>query len=148
MLFLILARTSSGAELGPLPASDNAHIDAPKAIPFDLAALKKNWRERITAIRAKGMLPVIDIESSFNSTKLDLRRFAQAMDEAGIALIAYSHDANNTKWSDMAARVVSADPWRFIPTTNGGVHPAWTENPKEFLAETLKRERTGTGMKI
>jgi hypothetical protein len=60
------------------------------------------------------------------------------MDEAGIALIAYSHDANNTQWSDMAARVVSADPWRFIPTTNGGVHPAWTENPKEFLEETLK----------
>ena len=33
---------------------------------------------------------------------------------------------------------VSADPWRFIPTTNGGVYPAWTENPREFLAETLK----------
>jgi hypothetical protein len=27
MLFLVLAGTSSGAELGPLPASDNAHID-------------------------------------------------------------------------------------------------------------------------
>ena len=138
MLFLALAGTSCGAEFGPLPASDNAHINAPKAIPFDLPALKKNWRERIAAIKAKGMLPIIDIESSFNSNKLNLLRFAQAMDEAGIALIAYSHDANNTKWSDMAARVVSADPWRFIPTTNGGVYPAWTENPREFLAETLK----------
>ena len=115
LLFLVLAGTSSGAEFGPLPASDNAHIDAPKAIPFDIPALKKNWRERIAAIKAEGMLPVIDIESSFNSNNLNLRRFAQAMDKAGVALIAYSHDANNTKWSDMAARVVSADPWRFIP---------------------------------
>jgi hypothetical protein len=65
MLFLVLAGTSSGAELGPLPASGNAHIDAPKAIPFDLPALKKNWRERIAAIQAKGMLPVIDIELQF-----------------------------------------------------------------------------------
>lgn len=138
MLFLALAGTSSGSEIGPLPASDNAHIDAPKAIPFDLPALKKNWRERVAAIKAGGMLPVIDIESSFNSNKLNLRRFANSMDEAGIALIAYSHDANNTRWSDMAARVVGADPWRFIPATNGGVHPAWTENPKEFLAETIK----------
>jgi hypothetical protein len=138
----LLTGTASGAELGPLPASDNAHIDAPKAIPFDLTALKKNWRERIAAIKAKGMLPVIDIESSFNSNRLNLRRLAQAMDEMGVALIAYSHDANNTKWSDMAARVVSADPWRFIPTTNGGVHPAWTENPQAFLAETIKHAVT------
>ncbi len=138
ILFLVSAGTSSGAGLGPLPASDKAHLDAPKAIPFDLASLKKNWRERIAAIKASGVLPVIDIESSFNSNRLDLRRFARSMDEAGVALIAYSHDANDTKWSDMAARVVSVDPWRFIPTTNGGVHPAWTERPKEFLAETMK----------
>lgn len=74
MLFLFWAGSSSGAELGPLPASDNAHIDAPKAIPFDLPALKKNWRERIAAIQAKGMLPVIDIESSFNSTRTYLKK--------------------------------------------------------------------------
>ena len=87
-LFIALAGTSSGSEMGPLPAGDNAHIDAPKNVPFDLPALKKNWRERIAAIKVKGMLPVIDIESSFNSNKLNLRRFAHAMDEAGIALIA------------------------------------------------------------
>ncbi|MDA8125767.1 MAG: amidohydrolase family protein [Deltaproteobacteria bacterium] len=138
VLFFAAAGTSWGAELGPLPKSDEAHLDAPKAIPFDLPALKRNWRERIAAIKAQGTLPVIDIESSFNGNKLPLRQFAQAMDKAGIALIAFSHDAGNPKWADIAARVVSADPWRFIPTTNGGVHPAWTEAPKEFLAETFK----------
>jgi len=100
--------------------------------------LPKNWRERIAAIKANGTLAIIDIESSFNSNNLNLRRFAQTMDEVGIALIAYSHDSNNTKWSDMTAQIVSADPWRFIPATNGGGDPAWTKNPKEFLAETQK----------
>ena len=138
ILCLALTGTSTGAELGPLPASDQAHLDAPKAIPFNIPSLKKNWRERIATIKAKGQLPIIDIESSFNSNKLNLRQFAQAMDEAGVALIAYSHDSNNKNWSDMAARVVGVDPWRFIPTTNGGVHPAWTENPQEFLAQTMK----------
>ncbi|MCE5282811.1 MAG: hypothetical protein LLG93_11985, partial [Deltaproteobacteria bacterium] len=138
LLGLGLGGTASGAELGPLPASGNAHLEAPKAIPFDIPSLKKHWRERIEAIKAKGMLPVIDVESSFNSNKLNLRRFAQEMDEAGVALVAYSHDSNRPGWSDMAARVVGIDPWRFIPTTNGGVHPAWTENPRDFLADTMK----------
>lgn len=138
MLTIALTGTAIGAEIGPLPASGNAHLNAPKAIPFDIPALKKNWRERIAAIKAAGTLPVIDIESSFNANKLDIRRFAEAMDKAGVALVAFSHDAHNTNWSDMAARVVSADPWRFIPTTNGGVDPAWTKQPKEFLAETMK----------
>jgi len=138
LLGLGLGSTASGAELGPLPASGNAHLEAPKAIPFDIPSLKKHWRERIEAIKAKGMLPVIDAESSFNSNKLNLRRFAQEMDEVGVALVAYSHDSNRPGWSDMAARVVGIDPWRFIPTTNGGVHPAWTENPRDFMAETMK----------
>ena len=118
----LLPGTASGAELGPLPESDDAHINAPKAIPFDLAALKKNWRERIAAIKAKGMLPIIDIESSFNSKRLNLRRLAQAMDEMGVALIAFP-TMRTTLVGRIWPRVVSVDPWRFIPTTNGGVHP-------------------------
>ena len=42
ILFLALVGTSSGAGFGPLPASGNAYLDAPKAIPFDIVALKKN----------------------------------------------------------------------------------------------------------
>lgn len=133
-----LAGTSAGAELGPLPANNTAHIEAPVAVPFDLTVLRKNWRERIAAIKARGILPIIDVESSFNSQRLEIRSFAKAMDEAGVALIAYSHDANNKKWSDMAARIVSADPWRFIPVANGGVHPFWTQDPEGFLAEVMK----------
>jgi hypothetical protein len=99
-----------------MPASDKGHLDVPKAIPFDLSALKKNWRERIAAIKAEGVLPIIDVESRFNSNKLDLRGLAQGMDEAGVALIAFSHDASNAQWSDMAAREVFAcrAAWRLL----------------------------------
>lgn len=65
---------ASGADLGPLPADGTAHRNAPVVVPFDIAALKANWRKRIEAIKANGLLPIIDIESSFNSDRLNLRR--------------------------------------------------------------------------
>lgn len=137
LLLLSLIEPASGADPGPLPADGTAHRNAP-ASPFDIAALKTNWSERIEAIKATGTLPIIDIESSFNSEGLDIRQFAQSMDKAGIALVAYSHQDSDKNWSDATMRVVAVDPWRFIPVTNAGIHPAWTETPQEFLAATRK----------
>lgn len=105
-------------------------------LPFDIPALKTKWRARIAAVRAAGQLPIIDMESSFNTGKLDLDRLIEQMDENGVALIAYSHDAGRPEWSDGAARVVARAPDHFIPATNGGVHPAWTQSPETFLADT------------
>lgn len=136
LLLLSLAGLASGAELGQLPADGIAYRNAPVALPFDIAALKANWRKRIQAIKAKGILPIIDIESSFNTMKLDLRSLSRSMDDEGIALVAYSSNSDGRKWSDGAARVVSADPWRYMPTTNAGIYPAWTEAPLEFLEAT------------
>lgn len=137
-LLLTQAGVVAVADLGPLPADGTAHRIAPALVPFDITALKKNWRKRIEAVRAKGILPIIDIESSFNAERLNLPQLAQSMDEAGVALIAFSSDARGTNWSDAAAQVVSIDPWRFIPTTNGGNNPAWMQAPKGFLAQTKK----------
>ncbi len=138
LLLLSLAGLASGADLGPLPTDGTAHRNAPVALPFDIAALKTNWRKRIEAIKAKGVFPIIDIESSFNSDRLNIRQLAQSMDESGVALIAYSHDPRDKQWSDAAVQVVHVDPWRFIPTTNGGNYPAWTRAPEGFLAETKR----------
>lgn len=136
LLLLCLAGLASCADVGPLPADGTAHRNAPLALPFDIAALKANWRKRVEAIRATGVLPIIDIESSFNSGRLNIRRLAQSMDESGVALIAYSHDPVDKQWSDAAAQLVHVDPRRFIPTTNGGNEPAWTQAPDQFLSET------------
>ena len=128
---------AADAPLGPLPENNQGHLSAAVRIPFDLPALKANWRKRIEAIRASGTLPIIDIESSFNSKKLDLRSLAETMDESGLALIAYSETLHNKSWTDAAARIVASDPWRFIPAGDGG-NKVWSEAPEAFFAENRK----------
>lgn len=135
------------ADMGPVPAlSETTH--APKvSAPFDIGALKKNWRTRILAMRERGVMPLVDIESSYNPNKLDARDFARIMDEAGVALLAFSPQVSDKEvkegklWSDHARRLVSVDPWRYIPTTTAGIYPAWTEKPKEFLDEQIRRAK-------
>ena len=128
---------AADSPLGPLPEEGRAYLSAPLRVPFDLPALKANWRKRIEAIRAGGTLPIIDIESSFNSRKLDLRRLAETMDESGLALIAYSETPGSKAWTDAAARIVAADPWRFIPAGDGA-NEVWSKAPEVFLAESRK----------
>ncbi len=135
LIALILPAHLAAAE----PESGGAaRADAPPVPQFDVTALKANWRKRIEEIRSQGVLPIIDIESSFNY-RLNLGRLAKAMDEHGVALIAYSHDPGGMEWSDAAARAVQLDPRRFIPAGNGGNHPFWTRDPAGFLAATRKR---------
>jgi len=136
LLALGLPGCVAGVDSGPDAA---ARRDAPSAMPFDIANLKINWRERIEAIKTKGLLPIIDIESSFNN-RLNIRQLAQSMDEYGVALIAYSQDPDGQRWSDAAAQAVQLHPSRFIPTTNGGNQ--WTRDPVGFLAETKKHVLT------
>ena len=129
---------AADSPLGPLPEEGRAYLSAPLRVPFDLPALKANWRKRIEAIRAGGTLPIIDIESSFNSRKLDLRRLAETMDESGLALIAYSETPGSKAWTDAAARIVAADPWRFIPAGDGA-NEVWSKAPEVFLNQDESR---------
>jgi len=136
VLLLVLGLPGCAAVADPEP-DVAAGRDAPTGMPFDIANLKINWKKRIDAIKTKGLLPIIDIESSFNSS-LNIGRLAQSMDDYGVALIAYSHEPDGRRWSDATPRVVRLDPSRFIPTTEAGVHPFWTTDPAGFLAETKK----------
>jgi hypothetical protein len=107
--------------------------------PFDLVRTKDGYRERIAAIRKSGVLPIIDIESSYDPTKIDLSAFAKSMDRAGIAQMALSVDQpgnlvnSGASWSHHAFELMRAYPQYFIPTGNGGNHPAWTRNAERFL---------------
>jgi hypothetical protein len=136
------------ADFGPLPERSGISSAPMVSVPFDLDRYKLNWKKRIEAMKREGILPVIDIESSFDPSAVDAKRFAEQMDRNGFALVAFSPEvgANAFKkdgrvWSDAARRALSVDPWRYIPTTTGGIHPAWTERPEAFLEETIKRAR-------
>jgi predicted TIM-barrel fold metal-dependent hydrolase len=139
-LFVAAALLGITALPAPAPAASAANDIA--TAPFDIPALKTKWHARIDAVRATGALPIIDIESSFRTDKLDLERLVRQMDENGVALIAYSHENKHRGWSDAAAEVVAQAPDHFIPVTNGGVHPAWTKSPESFLEETEAHAET------
>ena len=144
---LLLSSLNSpvAAKMGPIPNIGKT-TKLPKIdVPFDLDALKTNWRNRIKTIKDSGRLPIIDIESSYNPKKLNANKFAKMMDKHGIALIAFSPQVGKKEfkkgklWSDHLRRLIGVDPWRFIPTTTAGIYPAWTEKPEDFLNKQIQR---------
>jgi hypothetical protein len=79
--FLLSPDCSAPAEMGPVPAFSET-TQAPKiSVPFDIDTLKKNWQSRILAMREKGVVPLVDIESSYSPNKLD----AQLLDRIRMA---------------------------------------------------------------
>jgi len=143
---LLLPAMSYAAEYSPLPDSVAIGKAAKASVPFDIDSLKSGWRERINAIKADGVLPIIDIESSFNPGSVDAQDYAKDMDNNGIALTAFSPQVGIKKfkkkgalWHEGARRAVGADPSRFIPVSTAGNYPAWTGKPDNFLDKTIEK---------
>jgi predicted TIM-barrel fold metal-dependent hydrolase len=115
----------------------------------DFSQLKAGYARRLKRILAAGELPYIDIESSCNSTKVDIHAVAQHMDRLNIGLMALSADigrkqfGKGVRFADLSNTLLAAYPDRFIPVGNGGQPPALTEAPDEFLnaQETAAREK-------
>ncbi|MGE4219231.1 MAG: amidohydrolase family protein [Alphaproteobacteria bacterium] len=129
--FLQLSGGAALAALAPFPA---------RALqPFDFARARPLYLDRIAAFRRDGVLPVLDIESSYNPVDIDLADFTRDMDRAGIAMMCLSADQpgklveQGRTWSDHALEAWETYPAYFIPTGNGGNHPAWTRNEAHFL---------------
>ena len=132
--------------ISPLPSASSLSSFEKTPIPFDIPSLKLVWKARIEAMRAGGILPLIDVESSFNPGKFDLVDYAKMMDDKGVALIAFSPQigdnayAKESKlWHDSPRTLMSADASRYVPTSTAGIYPAWTREPKAFLNETIKQ---------
>ena len=106
---------------------------------FDPETLRQGYRRRILALKAAGTLPIFDVESSYNPYRIDPPAFVQGMDANGIAVMALSVDMPGkeysavNRWSDHNLDLVRDYPDHFLPTGNGGNHPAWTGNPDQFL---------------
>jgi len=144
-IFIILFFSPTYAsEYSPLPESVRIGKHSKADVPFDLGHLKFLWKKRILAIVEDGKLPVIDIESSFNPGKVNAEDYAESMDDNGIALTAFSPQISKKKykkkgalWHDGARRAVAVDPTRFIPASTAGIYPAFSEEPEEFIDETI-----------
>jgi hypothetical protein len=105
----------------------------------DFQKLKAGYALRLHRILAAGELPYIDIESSCNSTRLDIDSFARDLDRLNIGLMALSADIGKgrfkrgVRFDDLSDRLIAAYPDRFIPVGNGGQAPALTQATDEFL---------------
>ncbi len=64
------------AETSPLPESVRIGKYPKANVPFDLDSLKTQWQRRISAIKKNGEIPIIDIESSFNTGKVNAKDYA------------------------------------------------------------------------
>jgi predicted TIM-barrel fold metal-dependent hydrolase len=101
--------------------------------------LKGGYSQRLKNILASGELPYIDIESSCNSTKLNIDSVAKSMDKLNIGLMALSADIGNgqfekgVRFDNLSERLLTSYSDRFIPVGNGGQGPAWKEATNEFL---------------
>ncbi|RZI45058.1 amidohydrolase [Herbaspirillum sp. HC18] len=106
----------------------------------EFAHLKAGYRERLKKILATGLLPYIDIESSCNSTQVDIKAVAESMDQFNIGLMALSADIGagqfkkGVRFDNLSERLLAQYPDRFIPVGDGGQPPALTEAPEEFLS--------------
>jgi hypothetical protein len=102
--------------------------------PFDFNKARGRYLDRIAAIRKDGVLPIIDVESSYNPLDINLGSFTRSMDRAGIALMCFSADQpgrlvkQGDTWSHHSLESYYQYPSHFIPTGNGGNHPAWTQS--------------------
>ncbi len=132
---LFSSASAIAAEYSPIPSVARMTDVAKAEVPFNLAELKTNWKKRIMAMRAAGIMPFIDIESNLGEN-LDIKRFARDMDQEGVALIAFSGIAMGRGWSDAARYAVAADPWRYIPAGDGGLPPDWKNDPLGFVQKT------------
>jgi len=111
--------------------------------------LKAGYAQRLKRILAAGELPYIDIESSCNSTKLDIDAIARSMDQLNIGLMALSADIGKgqfkkgVRYDNLSEQLLGSYPDRFIPVGNGGQAPALTEATDELLdgQETAAREK-------
>jgi predicted TIM-barrel fold metal-dependent hydrolase len=95
------------------------------------------------------------MESSFpNGEEHYIPGAIQAMDEAGLALIAFDGyqaprdgKTQGYRWGYAVHRLVNAHPDRFILATNGGTNPNWTNQksgqPTDFIDQLEKHVRGG-----
>lgn len=116
---------------------------------MDRPVLKNGYARRLKKILAAGELPYIDIESSCNSTRVDIDFMAKSMDHLNIGLMALSADIGTGQfkkgvlYDDLSERLIASYPDRFIAVGNGGQSPALTEAAEAFLDAQEAAARSG-----
>lgn len=130
-----------------------ALAEEPVAIAYSRATLEQRWQARIQSFLDRGMIPLIDLESSLrpgDGAKY-LKDATKVMDRLGVALMSFDgYQAKRTsksqkgyRWSYYIHTVVNAYPDHFILATNGGTNKNWFRRKESFIRQTEEQVRTG-----
>lgn len=137
-----------------LPVPARAEEPVHPALPRP--QLEELWRGRIQSFLDRGIIPLVDMESSLPSADADgdLGPAVAAMDREGVALMACDgYQAEKTgedsgyRWGYAVHRAVNRHPDRLVLACNGGSNPNWTAGkggqPQDFIDQTEVQAHSG-----
>jgi predicted TIM-barrel fold metal-dependent hydrolase len=136
--------------IGGVPAWQNEAT----TLKYDRIRLVQGWRSRIQEFLDKGVVPLVDLESSLpeRDANMYLSSAMRKMDELGVALIAFDGyqwprqgkgGEESYRWSDYIVQIANAYPDYFIPTTNGGANKNWTAQKDSYIGQLEQQIKTG-----
>ena len=138
-----------------LVTAQPAFANDPVHLKFQRTELIVKWRARIQGLLDRGIIPLIDMETSITEDQVadELPDALKVMDEVGLALIAadgYQRPKDGSqgyRWSTYILGLVNAHPDRFVPAANGGTNPNWLNQkggqPHHFIDQMEAQIRSG-----
>jgi predicted TIM-barrel fold metal-dependent hydrolase len=148
--FLLAILVAIALDYGNLRAEDQV------SLKYSRSDLEAKWHARLISFLDKGVIPLIDLESSISRKQaeddlIEPKTLAK-MDELGVALIAF--DANQApsgkgepsqgyRWGYHMHEVVNAHPDRFILTGNSGISKNWRTQQSGMIEQTESQMRSG-----
>lgn len=154
----ILGRTILLALLVSMPVQPQdrgaAWRSEPTTLKHDRAGLEQQWRLRIQSFLDKGVIPLIDMESTLPQQDAErlLEPAIRRMDELGFAFIGFDGEQRppgkdtsekGHRWSDYILQIANAYPGHFLPVTNGGTSKNWREQKDSFISQLEQQANTG-----
>jgi predicted TIM-barrel fold metal-dependent hydrolase len=132
-----------------------ARAEEPVVLKQSRAELEAGWRARLQSFLDKGVIPLVDMESTISRQQAQDYLFAppthRAMDALGIALVAF--DANQApagkseeggyRWGYHMHEAVNAHPDRYILGSNAGISPNWRQQKTDMITQTESQVRSG-----
>lgn len=136
---MLINRRLFVARFALLPITVNAFAES-RVDSFFFDVARPGYFKRIDEILRKGKIPIIDIESSYDPTSVNLPALIKDMDLADIAQICLSADYRGSFSSSGAAsfRAYQGYPSHIIPTGIAGGAGLWSDFPERFQDENEK----------
>lgn len=125
----------------------------PVDVNFSRQELEEKWRARVQSFLDRGVIPIIDLESSLKRRDGDayMDDALAVMDDIGLALITldgYQASKGEKKkkgyrWGYYIHHVVNEYPDRFILATNGGTNNNWLKEKNSYVEQIEDHVRGG-----